>query len=91
MNKLSSYCGLVDAKIRASDKDLSVQLETSKPVYQATSFSMTKLFFYFLGHYIQVEVDPANLNEVKSALFSLKKVGKVLDEAAKRYLCYYTH
>ena len=75
MNKLSSYCGLVDAKIRASDKDLSVQLETSKPVYQATSFSMTKLFFYFLGHYIQVEVDPANLNEVKSALFSLKKVG----------------
>ena len=24
MNKLSSYCGLVDAKIRASDKDLPV-------------------------------------------------------------------
>ena len=24
MNNLSSYCGLVDAKIRASDKDLSV-------------------------------------------------------------------
>ena len=24
MNKRSSYCGLVDAKIRASDKDLSV-------------------------------------------------------------------
>ena len=68
-----------------------LQLEISQPVYQATSFSMTKLFFYFLGHYIQVEVDPANLNEVKSALFSLKKVGKVLDEAAKRYLCYYTH
>ena len=25
MNNLSSYCGLVDAKIRASDKDLPVQ------------------------------------------------------------------
>ena len=26
MNNLSSYCGLVDAKIRASDKDLPVQV-----------------------------------------------------------------
>ena len=26
MNNLSSYCGLVDAKIRASDKDLPVCL-----------------------------------------------------------------
>ena len=25
MSNLSSYCGLVDAKIRASDKDLPVQ------------------------------------------------------------------
>ena len=25
MNNLSSYCGLVDAKIRASDKDLPVK------------------------------------------------------------------
>ena len=27
MNNLSSYCGLVDAKIRASDKDLSVNAD----------------------------------------------------------------
>ena len=27
MNNLSSYCGLVDAKIRASDKDLPVKQE----------------------------------------------------------------
>ena len=26
MNNLSSYCGLVDAKIRASDKDLPVHI-----------------------------------------------------------------
>ena len=37
MNNLSSYCGLVDAKIRASDKDLPVYeklrlvLETKVP------------------------------------------------------------
>ena len=34
MNNLSSYCGLVDAKIRASDKDLPVmdldQLEQNR-------------------------------------------------------------
>ena len=30
MNNLSSYCGLVDAKIRASDKDLPVQMEMIK-------------------------------------------------------------
>ena len=29
MNNLSSYCGLVDAKIRASDKDLPVFAEVS--------------------------------------------------------------
>ena len=28
MNNLSSYCGLVDAKIRASDKDLPVRNTT---------------------------------------------------------------
>ena len=28
MNNLSSYCGLVDAKIRASDKDLPVTSES---------------------------------------------------------------
>ena len=26
MNNLSTYCGLVDAKIRASDKDLPVRM-----------------------------------------------------------------
>ena len=29
MNNLSSYCGLVDAKMRASDKDLPVQEKMS--------------------------------------------------------------
>ena len=27
MNNLSSYCGLVDAKIRASDKDIQIEYE----------------------------------------------------------------
>ena len=33
MNNLSSYCGLVDAKIRASDKDLPVLLSITSPYY----------------------------------------------------------
>ena len=32
MNNLSSYCGLVDAKIRASDKDLPVKKMSSTTV-----------------------------------------------------------
>ena len=32
MNNLSSYCGLVDAKIRASDQDLPVLLRCSKKI-----------------------------------------------------------
>ena len=31
MNNLSSYCGLVDAKIRAYDKDLPVQFTEKYP------------------------------------------------------------
>ena len=30
MNNLSSYCGLVDAKIRASDKDLPLYVKLTK-------------------------------------------------------------
>ena len=35
MNNLSSYCGLVDAKIRASDKDLLVRsaIQSAGKVY----------------------------------------------------------
>ena len=36
MNNLSSYCGLVDAKIRACDKDLPVP-ELVKKVYNLTT------------------------------------------------------
>ena len=41
MNNLSSYCGLVDAKIRASDKDLPVPYRAvvrfSKPLILAST------------------------------------------------------
>ena len=33
MNNLLSYCGLVDAEIRASDKDLPLQLEKSRQLW----------------------------------------------------------
>ena len=31
MNNLSSYCGLLDAKIRSSDKDLPIQTYQTYP------------------------------------------------------------
>ena len=39
MNNLLSYCGLVDAKIRASDKDLPVNLRSLK--------NWKKSFYFF--------------------------------------------
>ena len=40
MNNLSSYYGLVDARIRASDKDLPVK----KQVEDFSNFGMSKYF-----------------------------------------------
>ena len=37
MNNLSSYCGLVDAKIRASYKDLPVEIKQDKAAYAGFS------------------------------------------------------
>ena len=55
MNNLSSYCGLVDAKIRASDKDLPVIGPSS--IYNMTLLStdkkvwkMGKIFVAFPEH-----------------------------------------
>ena len=41
MNNLLSYCGLMDAKIRASDKDLPVP------------FKLLSLFYYFTINFLQ--------------------------------------
>ena len=44
MNNPSSYCGLVDAKIRASDKDLPVP----HILFQATSWEQMELMVNIL-------------------------------------------
>ena len=46
MNSLSSYCGLFDAKIRASDKDLPILVSNSKVSQKKQSRwdESTKLF-----------------------------------------------
>ena len=47
MNNLSSYCGLVDAKIRASDKDWPVPryfrflVKLTKPFYDTDCYEVT--------------------------------------------------
>ena len=58
MNNMSSYCGLVDAKIRASDKDLPVQKrsEASKTT-PGTSQKIwhTSTFWNVLCHGIRID------------------------------------
>ena len=41
MNSLSSYCGLVDAKIRASDKDLPVQCRVKLVQFRSIGIILT--------------------------------------------------
>ena len=70
MNKLSSYCGLVDAKIRASDKDLPVQklmitMKTTLTIVpMKTLISMTSLLVYTVAQptkcrFLPTKIDPA--------------------------------
>ena len=42
MNNLPSYCGLVDAKIRASDKDLPVSTSTLDNSYKNNADEMKR-------------------------------------------------
>ena len=75
MNNLLSYCGLVDAKIRASDKDLPVTLlctvshhSNVRTVYRFTRISRSyRCFFRNFGYTSLV------LTQVFSQCFSLKK------------------
>ena len=46
MNNLSSYCGLVDAKIRASDKDLPVRRTYLLLKYWATVWTVDDAVFW---------------------------------------------
>jgi hypothetical protein len=59
MNNLLSYCGLFDAKIRASDKDLPVKIYLVNKMLVALfskSITTTVLEFIFLHHYIRFEM-----------------------------------
>ena len=47
MNNLSSYCGLVDAKIRAYDEDLPVQ--SYKNIIQGSRSTDSKPYFHFVS------------------------------------------
>ena len=46
MNSLSSYCGLVDAKIRASDKDLPVLSGLGSQGSNEKVFNFAKVSFF---------------------------------------------
>jgi hypothetical protein len=48
MNNLLSYCGLIDAKIRASDKDLPVNKKGSFEFGLSVSFLESHIIIYFI-------------------------------------------
>ena len=57
MNNLSSYCGLVDAKIRASDKDLPVKVERLNVLnesFHLILLGVIKAFKWLLGRFLIV-------------------------------------
>ena len=62
-NDLLSYCGLIDAKIRASDKDLTVQIDgianirrqkTGKKILVVEWYSIGE--FFLLRHYLTINL-----------------------------------
>ena len=52
MNNLSSYCGLVDANIRASDKDLPVLILVSLHCLDATPYA-TFIYYVNMEHLLE--------------------------------------
>ena len=63
MNNLSSYCGLVDAKIRASDKDLPVQDPANKQYFtpdakMAPVFGTEKIRAFGMTKYLSDHLSP---------------------------------
>ena len=68
MNNLSSYCGLVDAKIRASYKDLPVQENQFPKQGYVNCYQENKFYeiFDWIGH------QPTHLaHPVRMSLYSL--------------------
>ena len=52
MNNMSSYCGLIDAKIRASNKDLPVRTQ----IHQAIPKSVPQKIEYLLINYMELNI-----------------------------------
>jgi hypothetical protein len=54
MNNLSSYCGLVDAKIRASDKDLHLQFVLHKVDITEVASEQFPIWIFYFWTYVQL-------------------------------------
>ena len=87
MNNLSPYCGLVDAKIRASDKDLPV---TTKDIYHPPHITVCETFQFRMWfeqkHGFCANFDPYSdfhynfTSRVKNCLQSSQNSGKVVND-----------
>ena len=59
MNNQSSYCGLVDAKIRASDKDLPVHRGKTKVI----------VIKFFIPRAVMVDLEPTVIDEIRTGQY----------------------
>ena len=74
MNNLSSFFGLVDAKIRASDKDLPVQENIFKKIDPKPSFSKVKNLK--VGSFLRAREDLEGLRSQKNSKHTNKSVDR---------------
>ena len=63
MNNLSSYCGLVDTKIRASDKDLPVFKELHKIDHKTGKPNKIQLFYTLVRDFSDVRTQELVLDQ----------------------------
>ena len=78
MNNLSSYCGLVDAKIRASDKDLPVKRVFPSSHFFPFSFDLVCTLCLFFSQTFEREVNKRTCNEFVECLVYSKSKAVVM-------------
>ena len=73
MNNLLSYCGLVDAKIKASDKDLTVN---KFKIYKSKDLLCVALYFSF---FVTTKINYSVLLViVKTVSLNLKQIYRII-------------
>jgi hypothetical protein len=80
MNNLSSYCGLVDAKIRASDKDLPVQIPILVAIFEYGILLAMKKYYQPIKKTSEVVVFNRKIITTDTEEMNMKKIEITMDK-----------